>query len=102
MTRSKRKAGGDGIDSFIPHPCITTFNINSLSYHAQGAKGAMRRQRKLNYIDKLLKDCDILCKQEPKLGAHDSSALKTHFPHHLIFYNNYKLHHAGTMVLVSK
>ena len=102
MTKAKRKAGGEGIDSFIPHPCITTFNANSLSYHAQGAQGAARRQRKLNYIDKLLKDCDMLCLQEPRLGAFDSSALKTHFPHHLIYYNNYKLHHAGTMVLVSK
>lgn len=102
MTRSKGRAGGEGIDTYVPHPCITTFNINSLSYHAQGAKGAMRRQRKLHYIDKLLKDCDILCLQEPKLGTFDSSALKTHFPHHHIFYNNLRLNHGGTMVLVSK
>ena len=102
MTRDKRKAGGDGIDSYIPHPCITTFNINSLSYHAQGTKGAMRRQRKLNYLDKMLKGCDILCLQETKLGAFDSSALKAHFPHHHIFYNNHRLNHAGTMVMVSK
>ena len=102
MTHSKRKASGEGIDSYIPHPCITTFNINSLSYHALGTKGTTRRQRKINYIDKLLKGCDILCLQEPKLGKYDSSALKTHFPHHHIFYNNYRLNHAGTMVLVNR
>ena len=62
----------------------------------------MRRQRKLAYIDKLFKGCDILCLQESKLGSFDSSALKTHFPLHHIFYNNHRLNHAGTMVMVSQ
>lgn len=94
--------GGIGrCDTYIPHPCITTHNIASLSQHAHDAKGAGRRQRKLNHIDRLLNSCDILCLQETNLGKHDNSALAVHFQTHRPFHNNLSLGRAGTMVLVS-
>jgi exonuclease III len=101
MSRPSKHSGGRRIDTYIPHPSITSFNINSLSYHAQGEIGAKRRHRKINYLDRLLRDCDILCMQEPKLGANDKGALQVHFPHHHIYYNNDRLDHGGTMILVS-
>jgi ribonuclease HI/exonuclease III len=99
---SQEVCGGLGrCDTYIPHPCITTHNIASLSQHAHDAKGAARRQRKLNHIDRLLGSCDILCLQETNLGKHDSTALATHFKTHRPFHNNLSLGKAGTMVLVS-
>jgi ribonuclease HI/exonuclease III len=101
MTSHKVCGGLGRCDTYIPHPCITTHNIASLSQHAHDAKGAARRQRKLNHIDRLLGDCDILCLQETNLGKHDSTALATHFNTHRPFHNNLCLGKAGTMVLVS-
>ena len=95
---------GEGLgrcDTYIPHPCITSHNIASLSQHAFDSKGAKRRQRKLNHIDRLLGACDILCLQETNLGKHDHAALAVHFKNHLPLHNNLCLGKAGTMVLIS-
>ena len=70
--------------------------------HARGKMGRARRHRKLLYIEKLLRSCDVLCLQETHLGAHDKSALNLYFPNHEILYNNFRLRRAGTLILVSK
>ena len=85
----------------FPLPSVVTLNINSLGFHAQGAQGLRRRARKLNFISKLA-SADILCLQETRLGALESSALKLHFPLHSVFYNNLSLGRAGTIVLVQR
>ena len=99
---SRGVQGGIGrCDTYIPHPCITSHNIASLSQHAHDNKGAARRQRKLGHVDRLLGDCDILCLQETNLGKHDHAAVTVQFKNHAIFHNNLSLGKAGKMILVN-
>ena len=87
----------------LPTPRITTFNSQSLSLDAQGLRGQKRRKRKLKYITKLLERCDILCIQETHLGGRPLSfnRLARMFPGHSIYYNSYRLGHAGTLIMVA-
>ena len=90
------------IDAWVPHPACTSFNIQALSENPSHPRGKLRRRRVINVIEGLLASCDILCLQETKLGRHNRTALSKHFPEFLIFYNNYELHNAGTMILVRR
>jgi ribonuclease HI/exonuclease III len=90
------------LNTYIPHPRITFYNINSLSAHPLDKEGRHRKSRVLKHIAELLKACDILCLQETHLGPEDSITLTTHFKSHLVFLNNLDIGRAGTAILVSK
>ena len=90
------------LNTYIPHPRIIFYNLNSLSAHPQDREGRHRKARVLKHIAELLKACDILCLQETHLGEMDNITLTTHFKNHLVFHNNLQLGRAGTTMLVSK
>ena len=50
----------------------------------------------------MLTTCLILCLQETHLNLHDSTALQTSFPDHLILYNNGTNNRAGTLALIDR
>ena len=102
MTGGRIFGGLGHCDTYIPHPCITSHNIASLSQHTQSAKGAARRQRVLTHIDRLLSGCDLLCLQETNLGKNDRTALAAQFQMHRPFHNNLSLGKAGTIFFSEK
>ena len=99
----KEEETAEAIPILLPTPRITTFNSQSLSLDAQGLRGRKRRKKKLKYIAKLLERCDILCVQETHLGGNPLSfnRLAGVFPGHSIYYNSYRLGHAGTLIMVA-
>jgi len=96
-------SGFTNCNANIPHPTITTLNVNGLSAHSveRSSKTARRHRNIIGIITTLLQTSDILCLQETKLGANDSNALKLYFPHHTIHYNNDRINHAGTIIITS-
>jgi ribonuclease HI/exonuclease III len=86
----------------IPQPTITTINFNSLSAHAtkRDSAQAHRHKQVIKAITKILDTSDILCGQETHLGANDTVTLRDRFPQHHILYNNDRLRHGGTIIMV--
>ena len=53
-------------------------------------------------MTRLLTGCDVLCIQEGRLGALDTSSLNHYFPNHLIYYENDIFGHGGAVTLVCR
>ena len=88
---------------YLPTPSIATYNCQSLGTHATDREGKRKANRKLNFITKLARRCDITCLQETWLGKFDSRALSMELGDtHIIYYNNDQLNRGGTMVLIKK
>ena len=86
----------------IPHAKVKTWNPCSLSLHRTDPEGRLRKVRVLACMTRLLTGCDVLCIQEGRLGALDTSSLNHYFPNHLIYYENDIFGHGGAVTLVCR
>jgi ribonuclease HI/exonuclease III len=91
----------DDLDLSIPHFCLTSHNITSLSAHASTPSLIARHQSVINHITLLLQLNDIICLQETHLGSLEQGVLSLYFPDHLVFYNNLQHGRGGTLVIVT-
>ena len=88
------------IKSTIPHPSISTYNCNSLSYAVNSKDGIARHKKIISNIEFLSTVSLIVCIQETHLPTYEKGALIKQFPLHTIFYNNYIEGQAGTITMV--